>query len=132
MSGATGAPADLEQYETVRIWLERVLKGSLRPEADRARRLELLQQYVEYVGDDPDTIVSSSRGDATRKNRYLKQLVAWAATVPGSERAQHDAENTIRGFFMRNGFRVVARPYQDVYRRGPSRTTSGQENGSGS
>jgi hypothetical protein len=43
--------------------------------------------------------------------------VSWAGQLPGSDRARHDAENTIRSFFMRNGFRVVARPYRDVYER---------------
>jgi hypothetical protein len=43
--------------------------------------------------------------------------VSWAAELPGSDRARHDAENTIRSFFMRNGFRVVAGPYRDVYER---------------
>lgn len=115
-----GSSDDLLGQQSVRIWLESVQKGSLRPEADRTRRLELMRQYAAFVGVDPDTIVARSRLDARDKNRFLKQLVTWAATIPGSERVQHDAENTIRSFFMRNGFRVVARPYRDVYqRRGP-------------
>lgn len=113
---ATG-PDDLLQYETVRLWIESVQKTSLRPAADRARRLELLAAFTDHIGVDPDTIVETSRGDAKAKNGYLKQLVAWAKGLDGSDRARHDAENTIRGFFMRNGFRVVARPYRDVYQR---------------
>jgi len=79
--------------------------------------------FVAHVGVDPDTIVARSRGDATDKNAFLKQLVQWAGTLPGSDKVRHDAENTIRSFFMRNGFRVVARPYQDVYRRPGQRPT---------
>lgn len=97
--------------------MESVQKGSLRPEADRQRRLQLMSQYVQHVGVDPDAIVVRSRADPKDKNQFLKQLVAWAAALPGSDKSRHDAENTIRSFFMRNGFRVVTRPYADVYKR---------------
>jgi hypothetical protein len=106
-------------YRSVRTWIESVQRTSLRPAAERANRLLLMQQYVDHVGVDPDTIVATSRGDAAAKNGYLRELVRWARSLEVGERARHDAENTIRGFFMRNGFRVVARPYPDVYRRGP-------------
>jgi hypothetical protein len=108
---------DLMQCASVRTWLESTQKGSLRPDADRRRRLDLMSQYVQHVGVDPDTIVARSRADASDKNAFLKQLVQWAGALPGSDRSRHDAENTIRGFFMRNGFRVVTRPYRDVYQR---------------
>lgn len=112
----TDAEALLE-YQSVRTWIESVQRASLRPAAERATRLRLMQQYVDHVGVDPDTIVSTSRGNAQAKNGYLRELVRWAKSLEASDRARHDAENTIRGFFMRNGFRVVARPYPDVYRR---------------
>ena len=90
----------------------------MRPAAERARRLALLAQFCAHLGSDPDTLVATARGDVAVKNAHLKRLVAWAATLPLGDRARHDAENTLRGFFMRNGFRVVARPYRDVYSRG--------------
>lgn len=108
---------DLMRYDSVRLWIESVQRTSLRPPADRARRLTLLGAFTAHIGVDPDTIVETSRGDAKTKNGYLRQLVTWARELPGTDRARHDAENTIRGFFMRNGFRVVARPYRDVYQR---------------
>jgi len=128
MTGATpdDTPASgLLEYDSVNTWLDRTPTTGLRPGADRERRLALLQAYVDHVGVDPDTIVDSSRGDAATKNKYLKQLVQWASSLEGSDRAKHDAENTIRGFFMRNGFRVVARPYRDVYQRSSSATDAG-------
>lgn len=119
----TDRPADttaeqLMRYYSVRLWIESVQRTSLRPAADQARRLELLGEFTSHIGVDPDTIVATSRGDASVKNGYLRQLVHWARELPGTDRTRHDAENTIRGFFMRNGFRVVARPYRDVYQRG--------------
>ncbi len=72
---------------------------------------------AQSVGVDPDTLVAKARADRDAKNGYLKELVAWAKGLPGTDRQRHDAENTIRGFFMKNGFRVVTKPYQDVYRR---------------
>lgn len=114
---------ELAQRPSVRIWLESVQKATLRPDDDRRRRLDLMDQFVRHVGVDPDLIVARSRADATEKNRFLKQLVEWAGSLPVPERAQHDAENTIRSFFMRNGFRVVARPYRDVYQRPGQRST---------
>jgi hypothetical protein len=104
-------------YASVRTWIESVQRTSLRPATERVTRLRLLQGYIDHVGVDPDTIVSTSRGDARTKNGYLRELVTWAKSLQVGDRARHDAENTIRGFFMRNGFRVIARPYPDVYRR---------------
>ncbi|MEZ5215715.1 MAG: hypothetical protein R2705_01270 [Ilumatobacteraceae bacterium] len=113
----TAAPQDMLEFASVRTWIESTKPTGLRPVDDRAKRLALIASYCAAVEADPDTIVERSRGDAATKNRYLKLLVDWAAGQPGSDRAKHDAENLIRGFFMRNGFRVVARPYRDVYRR---------------
>jgi hypothetical protein len=117
MSAPEGSADPLLSNESVMAWLTSVEKGSLRPEADRIKRLDLMRRYVEYVGTDPDTIVALSRADGREKNRFLKLSVAWSQSLELSERAQHDAENSIRSFFMRNGFRVVARPYRDVYQR---------------
>jgi hypothetical protein len=108
------------EYVTVRIWIASVQTVSLRPANDHVKRLDLIAEFVAHIGEDPDTIVSSARGDSKAKNRYLGSLRRWASALPGSDRHRHDAENMIRGFFMRNGFRVVARPYADVYRRAGS------------
>jgi len=105
------------EYVSVRTWIESIQVISLRQTTDHTMRLDLMEAFVAHVGDDPDTIVAISRDDSKAKNRYLASLRGWAARLPGSERHRHDAENMIRGFFMRNGFRVVARPYADVYRR---------------
>jgi len=110
-------PAALLACASVRQWLDHAPAPGLRPRDDRAERLALLAAYCAEVGVDPDTLVANARGSAETKNAYLKRLVAWAAALPVGERARHDAENTVRGFFMRNGFRVVARPYRDVYSR---------------
>lgn len=109
------------EYVTVRTWIESVQVAGLRPSNDREKRLEMIAAFVDHIGEDPDTIISRARGDAKAKNRYLGSLKRWAAQLPGTDRHRHDAENMIRGFFMRNGFRVVARPYADVYRRNARR-----------
>lgn len=119
MNERGGDEEQLLRFDTVRTWIENVQSSSLRPAADRRWRLELLQQFCDHIGTDPDAMVRTSRDDARTKSGYLKQLVAWASSLPLSDRARHDAENTIRGFFMRNGFRVVTRPYRDVYQRSP-------------
>jgi hypothetical protein len=105
-------------YETVARWASSFQSSVLRPVDDRARKLELLEQFCTSVGVDPDTMVAKARADREAKNGYLRDLVAWAKALPGTARQRHDAENTIRGFFMKNGFRVMTKPYQDVYRRG--------------
>ena len=110
----------LLDFTSVRTWIDAAQTTGLRPRNDSARRLELIAGYLEHVGEDPDTIVANARGDARAKNGYLRDLKRWVETLPGTDRQRHDAENAIRGFFMRNGFRVVARPYADVYRRSGS------------
>lgn len=107
----------LLDFATVRTWCEASAPIGLNPAAERARRLDWLAQYCAAVGSNPDAVVATARGDAEVKNDYLRKLKAWADALPLAERARHDAENAIRGFFMRNGFRVVARPYRDVYQR---------------
>lgn len=104
-------------FGSVQTWLAANAGSGLNPAAERARKLDWLAQYCAAVGSDPDIVVTASRGDAAVKNEYLKKLKTWADALPLGERARHDAENAIRGFFMRNGFRVVARPYRDVYQR---------------
>lgn len=104
-------------YETVVRWASSLQSSGFRPVDDRARKLALLEQFCASVGVDPDTMVAKARADRDAKNGYLKALVAWAGELPGTDRQRHDAENTIRGFFMKNGFRVMTKPYQDVYRR---------------
>lgn len=104
-------------YETVARWASSFQSSGFRPVDDRARKLELLEQFCASVGVDPDTLVAKARADREAKNGYLKALVAWSKALPGTDRQRHDAENTIRGFFMKNGFRVMTKPYQDVYRR---------------
>jgi len=108
---------DFASYETVARWAASFQSSGFRPVDDRARKLELLEQFCASVGVDPDTLVAKARADREAKNGYLKALVAWAKALPGTDRQRHDAENTIRGFFMKNGFRVMTKPYQDVYRR---------------
>jgi hypothetical protein len=113
---------ELTAYETVARWAASFhntgqISMGQRPADDRARKLGLLEQFCATVGVDPDTMVAKARADRDAKNGYLKELVAWARALPGSDRQRHDAENTVRGFFMKNGFRVMTKPYQDVYRR---------------
>ena len=108
---------EFSSYETVARWTESLSTGGFRPVDDRPRKLELLEQFCASVGLDPDTMVAKARADRDAKNTYLRQLVAWSKALPGTDRARHDAEATIRGFFMKNGFRVMTKPYPDVYKR---------------
>jgi hypothetical protein len=108
---------EFSSYETVARWTATFGSSGLRPVDDRRRKVELLEQFCASVGVDPDTLVAKARADRDAKNGYLRDLVAWAKTLPGTDRQRHDAENTVRGFFMKNGFRVMTKPYQDVYRR---------------
>ena len=101
----------------MRRWAASLRPSGFRPVDERPAKLELLRRYCGAVGTDPDTIIAKSRADREAKNDYLRQLVRWAKELPGGPRAQHDAEATVRGFFMKNGFRVMTKPYSDVYRR---------------
>lgn len=108
---------EFTDHETVDRWISALPPTGIRPAADRARKLELLQRFCAAAEVDPDTMIAKSRADKDAKNGYLRTLVRWAKELPGSDRARHDAEMVVRSFFMKNGFRVVTKPYQDVYRR---------------
>jgi hypothetical protein len=121
MTPENGRADALAGYETVRRWAASFQRNPLRPVDERQRKLDLLGRFCEVVEVDPDTMVATARADKEAKNAYLRTLVRWARELPGTERERHDAENTIRSFFMKNGFRIMTKPYQDVYRRDVSR-----------
>lgn len=108
---------EFTDYETVARWASSFQSSGFRPVDDRARKLALLEQFCASVGVDPDTMVAKARTDRDAKNGYLKALVTWSTSLPGTDRQRHEADNTVRAFFMKNGFRVMTKPYQDVYRR---------------
>ena len=84
--GSGDVPGEFStSYETVARWVASFQRSGLRPVDDRARKLELLEQFCASVGVDPDTLVAKARADRDAKNGYLKELVAWAKSLPGTD-----------------------------------------------
>lgn len=109
---------DIERQESVRRWMERT--PPTRPL--RVRRLGLLADFCTHVDRGPDALVSeASEGGRPALNIRLKQLKEWLAERPDlTERTRHDADTDVRSFFIANGFKVLTKPYADVYHRGPA------------
>lgn len=112
-------PADLQTNRSVKLWMDTVNKMFHLSEAEWEGRLQILQQFCEAEGKDPDEIIAEARGDRAEKIDYMRRLKRFAKTLTTNPTLAHDYENIIRSFFINNGARVVTKPYPDVYQREP-------------
>ena len=110
-------PADLQTYRSVKLWMDTVNKMFHLSEAEWEGRLQILQQFCEAEGRDPDEIIAEARGDRAEKIDYMRHLRRWANDQAKGPQATHELQNVIRSFFINNGARVVTKPYPDVYQR---------------
>lgn len=106
-----------KQYKSVARWIELTTDSSLRPARDWDKRLGYLSAFCEVRGVDPDVLVKESLSDNGAKNDHLREMKKWVATLPGSDRDRHEAETMLRHFFMKNGMRMLVKPFADVYKR---------------
>ncbi|HEY3603396.1 MAG TPA: hypothetical protein VGL04_01895 [Sporichthyaceae bacterium] len=113
---------DLRDYKTVQKWLEDPPGRGFQPvKPDPQAKLAVLAEFCAHIGVDPDTLIAtctdlipSGKGE---RNKQLKSLKVWvgAKELPDSKATK--LENTVRGFFIKNGIKVMTRPYSEVYRR---------------
>ena len=106
-----------KQTPTVARWIQLTTDSSLRPARDWDKRLGHLKGFCDARGTDPDTLIKESLTDNQAKNDHLRSLKQWVATLPGDEKHRHEAENVVRHFFMKNGMRMLVKPFPDVYKR---------------
>lgn len=115
---------DFRNYKTVQRWLEEPPGRGFQPvREDPTAKLEVLEKFCAHIGVDPDTLIATTTdlvptGQAER-NKQLKALKQWikAQELPDAKATKW--ENHIRGFLIKNGVKVLVRPYADVYRRSP-------------
>lgn len=113
---------EFREYKTVQRWLEEPPGRGFQPvREDPAAKLEVLEKFCAHVGVDPDTLIATTTdlvptGKAER-NKQLKALKTWVAAQELPDSKATKWENHIRGFFIKNGVKVLVRPYADVYRR---------------
>ena len=110
-------PADVQAYQSIQLWMDVVNKMYHLSEAEWEGRLQLVQQFCEAEGKDPDEIIAEARGDRAEKIDYMRRLKRFVKTLTPNPTLAHDYENIIRSFFINNGARVVTKPYPDVYNR---------------
>jgi len=110
-------PADVQAYRSIQLWMDVVNKMYHLSEAEWEGRLQVVQQFCEAEGKDPDEIIAEARGDRAEKIDYMRRLKSFVKTLTPNPTLAHDYENIIRSFFINNGARVVTKPYPDVYNR---------------
>ena len=110
-------PADVQAYQSIQLWMDVVNKMYHLSEAEWEGRLQIVQQFCEAEGKDPDEIIAEARGDRAEKIDYMRRLKRFVKTLTPNPTLAHDYENIIRSFFINNGARVVTKPYPDVYNR---------------
>lgn len=109
--------ADMQAYRSIQLWMDVVNNMYHLSEAEWEGRLQVVQQFCEAEGKDPDTIIAEARGDRAEKIDYMRHLKRFVKTLTTNPTLGHDYENIIRSFFINNGARVVTKPYSDVYQR---------------
>lgn len=115
---------DFRNYQTVQRWLAVPADRGFQPvREDPTAKLEVLEKFCAHIGVDPDTLIATTTdlvptGQAER-NKQLKALKAWIKAQELPDTKATKVENQIRGFFIKNGVKVMTRPYGDVYRRSP-------------
>ena len=110
-------PADVQAYRSIQLWMDVVNKMYHLSEAEWEGRLQVVQQFCEAEGKDPDEIITEARSDRAEKIDYMRRLKSFVKTLTPNPTLAHDYENIIRSFFINNGARVVTKPYPDVYNR---------------
>jgi hypothetical protein len=110
-------PGDVQAYRSIQLWMDVVNKMYHLSEAEWEGRLQVVQQFCEAEGKDPDEIIAEARGDRAEKIDYMRRLKRFVKTLTPNPMLAHDYENIIRSFFINNGARVVTKPYPDVYNR---------------
>jgi len=108
---------NMREYQSVQLWIDAVNSMFHLSEAEWDHRLEVLHQFCESEGKDPDTIIWEARSDRAEKLDYMRHLKRFVKSLSPSATAVHDYENIVRSFFINNGARVVTKPYADVYQR---------------
>jgi hypothetical protein len=114
--------SDLREYKTVQRWLEPGSARGFQPvKEDPEAKLAVLAEFCAHIGVDPDTLIATCTdliptGQAER-NKHLKSLKQWVAAKNLPDGKATRMENTVRGFFIKNGIKVMTRPYAEVYRR---------------
>jgi hypothetical protein len=108
---------NLRAYRSVQLWMAEVNNMYHLSEAEWEGRLQVLQQFCEAEGKDPDEIIAEARGARAEKIDYMRRLKRFVKTLTTNPTSAHDYENIIRSFFINNGARVVTKPYPDVYKQ---------------
>ena len=109
--------ADMQAYQSIQLWMDAVNKMYHLSEAEWEGRLQVVQQFCEVEGKDPDEMIAEARGDRAEKIDYMRRLKRFVQTLTPNPMLAHDYENIVRSFFINNGARVVTKPYPDVYNR---------------
>jgi hypothetical protein len=106
----------MSDYSSVSCWMGSASTDPIRARL-RRRELVVLTDFCVHQQVDPDTMIATATANRDSKNDYMRSLKQWAKSYAPDGRAQHEAENAVRSFFIANGLRVIAKPYRDVYHR---------------
>ena len=115
---------DLRDYKTVQTWLEEKPGRGFQPvKEDPQRKVDILAAFCAHIDVDPDTLIATCTdlvpGGTAVRNGHLKSLKGWVANLNLPETEATKTENFVRGFFIKNGIKVMTKPYGDVYRKSP-------------
>src|SRR5258707_1946108 len=67
-------PADVQAHRSIQLWMDVVNKMYHLSEAEWEGRLQVVQQFCEAEGKDPDEIITEARGDRADKMDYMHRI----------------------------------------------------------
>jgi hypothetical protein len=69
-----GFAVDIRAYRSIQLWMD-VVNGMYHlSEAEWEGRLQLVRQFCESEGKDPDEMIAEARGDRAEKIDYMRRL----------------------------------------------------------
>ena len=101
----------MEKAATVRMWREALRMQWGEEPADMSARIETLERFCAFVGQDPDAIIEGccreveggKRIRIKKRRFYSEKIDEFQASINGDARAQARAGNVVRSFMIHNG-----------------------------
>src|SRR5438067_13042258 len=89
-------PADIQAYRSIQLWMDVVNKMYHLSEAEWEGRLQIMQQFCEAEGKNPDQIIAEAGGDRAEKIDHMRRLKGFVKPVTPKPMLAHDDANLSR------------------------------------
>ncbi len=111
-----GLPKPLRDYPSVQAWIDGLREQWGEEPGDMEARLDVLRQFCEFAGQEPDAIIAEcsreveggKRINLKKRRFYAAKIEEFQASLPGAPREQRRIANIVRSFMIHNGIFMQA------------------------